>query len=315
MMKKTLIGLALGGMSALATAQTSVQVYGIVDLNVGKDVGVSSTRMSNGTVSRIGFKGTEDLGNGMSAFFDLLHRFNPDTGQNNGGTGGPTGPFWAGGSLVGLSGNFGKLMLGRAVAESAMTSQILPDPWFWDNVTSSYPITSGAIGHVWYNNAVSYEYSQGGFSLGLQVADTDSNSLYGTTTKRPVNGGMRYAAGAYSFGISHEKTGEADARWTTVDASAALGQATIHGLIGVGRNAASADVKSVYVSGKLPVGAVNLLAAYGRVRTADVTTTSKLSFGAYYGLSKRTSLYTNLAHDDKAASSKVGYELGLRHTF
>lgn len=315
MIKKTVLALALSGMGAAAFAQSTVQMYGIIDLNVGKDIGAAGLRMSNGTVSRIGFKGTEDLGNGMSAFFDLLHRFNPDTGQNNGGTGGPTGPFWAGGSVVGLSGGFGTLKLGRAVGEATMGSQILPDPWYWDNVTSSYPITSGSIGHVWYNNAVSYEFSRDGLSLGLQVADADANSLYGTTTSRPVNGSLRYANGGFSVGIGHEKTGEAHAKWTTVDASMTAGRATVRGLLGTGTNAADASVRSIYLSSTIPADAFNILLAYGRVRTADATTTSKFSAGAYYNLSKRTSVYTNLAHDAKAASSPVGYELGLRHFF
>lgn len=314
-MKRIAAVLAMATLSSAAAAQSQVQMYGIIDLNVGKDIGSSGLRQANGTVSRIGFNGSEDLGNGMTAFFDLLHRFNPDTGMNNGGTGGPAGPFWAGGSVVGLSGSYGKIILGRAVAEAAIGSQILCDPWFWDNVTSSYPITSGAIGHVWYNNSVSYEYSRNGFSLGVQEADMDSNSLYGPMTSRPVNGYLRYTANGMAIGMGHEKTGEGGARWSTVDGSVPLGKSSLSGLVGAGRNAADQRVRSLYISSSTPVGAYTFVLAYGRVRTADMLTTSKLAAGAYYALSKRTSLYTNVARDAKVPSNYLGYEFGIRHTF
>ncbi|HCN91018.1 MAG TPA: porin, partial [Oxalobacteraceae bacterium] len=71
-MKKTLVALAVfGAMSGAAFGQSSVDVYGIVDVGLANENnGTSSvTRMDSGNVygSRLGFRGTEDLGGGMSA--------------------------------------------------------------------------------------------------------------------------------------------------------------------------------------------------------------------------------------------------------
>jgi general bacterial porin, GBP family len=76
----------LGICTALPTfAQTSLSIYGIVD------AGVQASRFGNGTQynlasgmadgSRIGFKGTEDLGGGLKATFNLESRFELDTGE------------------------------------------------------------------------------------------------------------------------------------------------------------------------------------------------------------------------------------------
>ena len=88
-MQKNLIALAVAGLAALpAFAQSNVTVYGLVDMGYkwsgdNMDDRVSSrsaldSGMSAG--SRLGFKGTEDLGNGMKAGFVLEQGLNLDTG-------------------------------------------------------------------------------------------------------------------------------------------------------------------------------------------------------------------------------------------
>jgi len=78
-MKKSLLAVAaIGAFASAAQAQSSVTVYGILDVGfqgVTTRVGNAKTNVTkfNGegaeTTSRLGFKGTEDLGGGMSAFF------------------------------------------------------------------------------------------------------------------------------------------------------------------------------------------------------------------------------------------------------
>ena len=79
-MKKSLIALAVLAASGAAMAQSSVTVYGRLDASVGSaKVGApgaalrGNTQMfnSNMTSSRIGFRGTEDLGGGLKAIFAL----------------------------------------------------------------------------------------------------------------------------------------------------------------------------------------------------------------------------------------------------
>ena len=71
-MKKTLIALAIAGaMTGLAHAQSNVVIYGVVDTGLIKENG-SDTRMGSNVDNRIGFRGTEDLGGGMKATFELV---------------------------------------------------------------------------------------------------------------------------------------------------------------------------------------------------------------------------------------------------
>ncbi|MBQ5950014.1 porin [Massilia sp. ST3] len=81
-MKKSLIAALLGATFATsALAQTSVQIYGIADAGVMFQKGGPTKIYSGGADgSRIGFKGTEDLGNGFKAMFNLEARVELDTG-------------------------------------------------------------------------------------------------------------------------------------------------------------------------------------------------------------------------------------------
>jgi predicted porin len=113
-MKKTAAaGLALAA-STLTLAQSSVTLYGTVDLYMAyaKSGMTSSKRLEDGgqTASRLGFRGTEDLGGGLSAHFTLESGFAPDTG--NGTLPGPAMSF-SRQSFVGLSGPWGQIDAGR----------------------------------------------------------------------------------------------------------------------------------------------------------------------------------------------------------
>ncbi|KAF1036271.1 MAG: Outer membrane porin protein 32 [Herbaspirillum frisingense] len=118
-MRKSLLALAvLGAFAGVAHAQSSVTIYGIIDASLSYNSKVATTGTGNGNRmgvdsgaikgSRIGFKGSEDLGGGLKALFNLENGFNLDTGaaaQN--------GNLWGRTATVGLSGNFGAVLLGR----------------------------------------------------------------------------------------------------------------------------------------------------------------------------------------------------------
>ena len=98
----------LAGTSALA--QSSVTIYGRLNTSVErqKDGDTTITALQN-NASRIGFKGSEDLGGGLKASFLIEHGFNVDTGAASGGAAG----FWGRESWVALEGNFGRVRLGN----------------------------------------------------------------------------------------------------------------------------------------------------------------------------------------------------------
>jgi predicted porin len=87
-MKKSLIALAVLAASGAAMAQSSVTVFGVVDEAVSyTNGGVNWNGINSGgnATSRIGFRGTEDLGNGLKAVFTLEQGINIDDGTGLGG--------------------------------------------------------------------------------------------------------------------------------------------------------------------------------------------------------------------------------------
>lgn len=117
-MQKKIIALAVAGLvSGAAFAQTNVTVYGIADVSYGyfskshrpnvKSVSAISDGFQD--ASRVGFKGTEDLGNGLKAFFQLEQRFHLDTTANSADNSTGLGQR---NSNVGLMGNWGTVKAG-----------------------------------------------------------------------------------------------------------------------------------------------------------------------------------------------------------
>ena len=113
-MQKKLIALAVAGLvSAPAFAQSNVTIYGVADLGLGFIDGGKAgdtTGLANGTWagSRLGFRGTEDLGNGLKALFTLEYGLDIDENEGVG-----TGSLKARQSFVGLQGGFGTVVAGR----------------------------------------------------------------------------------------------------------------------------------------------------------------------------------------------------------
>lgn len=117
-MQKKIIALAVAGLvSGAAFAQSNVTVYGIADVayqfssSSYVDGVKSQSAINDGGQdgSRVGFKGTEDLGNGLKAFFQLEQRFHLDATANN--EDGDTGLAQRN-SNVGLMGNWGTVKAG-----------------------------------------------------------------------------------------------------------------------------------------------------------------------------------------------------------
>jgi len=116
MQRKLIAGLGLALAAGGASAQASATIYGVMDVAVEHvtEVGASGgglTRMASltgTTPSRLGFRGTEDLGGGLRALYTLEMGFAPDSGVLNQG-----GRAFGRQSFVGLAGPWGSLTLGR----------------------------------------------------------------------------------------------------------------------------------------------------------------------------------------------------------
>lgn len=112
-MKKSCLALAILGASAsAASAQSNVTVYGVLDAGIAwiDNGAVTTTRLDSGnnSGSRLGFRGTEDLGGGVAASFTMENGFGTDNGTILQG-----GRLFGRQAWVGLNGNFGALKFGR----------------------------------------------------------------------------------------------------------------------------------------------------------------------------------------------------------
>jgi len=185
-MKKSLLAVAVAAaLPALAHAQSSVTMYGILDASVefSNDDANSPTatganadstiRLNNGqqSGSRFGVRGVEDLGGGLRAVFTIEHRFNVDTGAQSAAP-----SFWNGQAFVGLAGGWGQLTAGRQYT-----------PIFWALLPADF------AGYGFYNNWAGFT---GYPTFTPQGPIRIDNSL---SYRSPTFGGLTVYA-AYAFG-------------------------------------------------------------------------------------------------------------------
>lgn len=302
-----------------AWAQSTVTVFGFLEAQVGRQTqDAPGTKLFDMGGSRLGFKGDEDLGDGLKASFYLEQRFNPDDGTVN-------SPFWKGGSWVGLSSpTLGSVKIGRWWSQAFLKSQFASDPFgmgtlgegTYGTVGCGPAFRGGCLGAFWVNNSVSYEHSAGGFSFGAQV----SAETVGTTDRRrPANIGVSYGAGPFYVGAGHEVSndGSKNERWTSLAATYDLEVAKLYLGYGSGQDAAKVSRKNLITGFTVPVGVGQIVGSYDQQDQGGQRVEQLLSLGYKYFLSKRTNIFAVVANDSKAPANtnKSGYALGVFHAF
>ena len=313
-MKKSLLALAaLTAFAGVASAQSSVTLYGRVDLSINKGIGNDAKNISNGSGSRLGLRGSEDLGGGLSALFNIEHRFNADTGADS--TGGTR--MWNGRSLVGLKGGFGQVVFGREYTTAFLGTQLWADPWGWDTIAKQAGITGlGGIAKVRNDSSITYNVAAGGFSFGIQTAE--ATDTINTFQAKPLNFNVGYAAGPLRASFGYEKTGREGAgnekMWSAA-VSYNLGFVKPGFYYGKGTALNGADHKGMMFTATAPMGAGEFRASYGNLKANDTTVSKRIALGYHYSMSKRTTLYVDFANDSEAATSKSGYDVGIKHNF
>lgn len=308
-MKKSLIALAvLGGLAAAAQAQSSVTLYGRVDLGLKYGLGDDITRLEQGSGSRLGVRGVEDLGGGLKALFNIEHRFKADTGAAD-------STFWAGRSVVGLEGGFGQVVLGREYTPARNIAN-RADPWGGDTVGKMEPILFGGILPTRQDNSITYSSpSFGGLRAQAQVA---VDEVAGNDNKAYYGLNLSYAAGPLSLAYGYDKSGVDDNTWHLVTAGYDFGAFRLVGAYGQGTPETGADKHRSYMIGATaPVGAGEVKLAYGKLEEVDPDSdvSSKFAIGYHYALSKRTTVYFDVANDRELSDHKTGVDFGLKHNF
>lgn len=310
-MKKSLLALAvLGAFAGAASAQSSVVLYGRVDVSLARPLGSSDLVMQNGSGSRFGVRGTEDLGGGLKALFQIEHRFNADTGVDSNAAG--SGKFWHARTIVGLSSGPHAVHLGRDYTPGFLWGHLLADPWGWDTVAANNAITGGLISPVRADNAITYWFSQGAIAAGAQFALKEAGSKNGYSLV------ARYSAGPIMAAVTYERPVNTSADWMTILGSYNLGPVKLGALFGDGESAAGNKHRSMMVSAVAPLGAGELRFSVGQLknRTANVTVQRPIAVGYHYFMSKRTTFYADIVNDTKrVTSNKTGFDVGIKHNF
>jgi len=339
-MKKSLLALAaLTAFAGVASAQSSVTVFGVVDLNARSTKTGSTTlktlSQDGNASSRLGFRGVEDLGGGMRAGFWLEAGHSPDTGVAGGSNGFATA-FFNRRATVSLLGGFGEVRLGRDYTPTFWNYTVF-DPFGTNGVGSHSAILSTlgstAVTLVRDNNTIGYFLPAMGGVYG-QVQAAPSEGLQG---EKYVGGRLGYAGGpvnvAGAFGKTY-KTGTmlADYKDVNFGASYNLGFLTLMGQYSK-RDYSKADQKTVMLGTNIAVGAGTIKLSFAKssgdnknpavavLKAYDVT---KIAGGYVHDLSKRTAVYAHLAKENRPAVTGVqtessadvtAYEFGIRHSF
>jgi predicted porin len=293
---------ALLSMLGLAAhAQSSVTVYGRMDLGYRYDSTPGGNRhdIANNSNNALGFKGVEDLGGGLQAFFQMEHRFQGDTGT-------AANPFWAEIAIVGLRGGFGEVRLGSQSGPFGVAPD--QDAFGGDTVGGVGQRKAGADDK--YNSSVIYWTPDfGGFTAAVGVAD----SL--PTERRGTSAVLRYAAGPLLAMVSYAKRGNRDNAWAvggTYDATWAKFFLAIAQNDG---DASGVERKTFDLGIAVPLGPGSIRA---KVNNDDINgvKTRNIGAGYWYDLSKRTMLYTDVGFEKTDDSKRVRrFDAGIRHNF
>jgi predicted porin len=337
-MKKALITLAiLSAYAGAASAQSNLTLFGVVDVNVrylkNGDIDQTQVASDGNSSSRIGFRGVEDLGNGLRAGFWLESSIAPDTGNIN-----SSGKFWHRRSTVSLFTPYGEVRLGRdtvptwtafvdgdvfgtvGIADASRTFDALggaDTKLRSDNLVALHlPNTLGGIYGAFAaapGEGVAGRKYFGG-RIGYRAGPIDISGAYGTTEVGANADKYKVAvvSGSYDFGIAK--------LYASAQATELLNDEDSHYTVGTTVPFGPGTIKASYSKAEGKAGALEQ-------KDADM-----YALGYVYDMSKRTVLYSTVAVTDNkgianytvgaisgvtlgAGQKSQGFEAGLRHSF
>jgi predicted porin len=348
--------LAAAGMHILpASAQSSVTIYGLIDTGyviesggVAGKVNKLTSGISGG--SRIGFKGSEDLGGGMSAVFLLETGF-----QNDNGALGQGGLLFGRQSYVGLNGGMGSVLVGRQYTPQYLTLSMV-DPFgtgYAGDAANLMPNTGNGASRM--DNTIKYTSPKvAGFTgelaygFGETAGSTKAASQIGAALAYG-NGPLNVRLGFHGRNNDTTTSETSSGRSTLLGAVYDFGVLKLHGAYGINKGVnssplrntvnpygttpiiASTDSADLLVGLTVPISAVHtVLASYihKNDKTARNQDADQIALGYRYSMSKRTDLYAMYAHiynkngapytvgsSIEAGSGNSAWNFGIRHTF
>jgi predicted porin len=354
---KTLI--LLGLLGSAAHAQNSVTVYGIADAAlVGERGGTAGnlTKITSGaaSASRIGFRGNEDLGGGLSAFFTLETGVKIDTGEVD-----AAGTIFNRQAFVGLKSAAGSVAIGRQYTPWHTTLVSVADPFGTGYAGSSKNAFPDSGSNVRTSNTITY------FSPVIDGFSADAAYSAGeqavASAGRQFGGSVGYSHGPLNLRLAFNvKNSDVLASGATATVNRTLGRNTLLAAnydlkvvklyfgygIDKGYNAAplgnsnnpyggtkptaSTDGRDLLLGLSAPLG--NGTVMFSVLHKDDMTSfnqdASAWGIGYLYAHSKRTGLYAayghirnrngagyTVANNTETGTGNTGCNLGIRHTF
>ncbi|MDD4944365.1 porin [Rhodoferax sp.] len=342
-MKKSLIAMAVLAASGAAMAQSSVTLYGIADVWVGsistKTAGVTTrtTEMVSGGVSssRWGMRGSEDLGGGLKANFQLEQGFNMDDGAGTGFTRAAN---------VGFSGGFGAVKFGvagtafddaQARSASLFDSDLAPANGF--TMASGLKNAGAVFRSVQHagkaTNQIHYQApNMSGLSGAVSYALAEDANGLPAGAKATTAFNLTYSGGPLGAELAYQKedlnNNANDVAYTRLGGAYDFGVAKAklqYGKVSNVANVSGADTTEFAIGADIPVSA-NMTLGVGYAKSSDNVTAGDQKRSSYglavaYGLSKRTTVYGGLkmmTYDNPglvADTDVSAVAFGVKHTF
>jgi len=356
---KRIAALILATGSSAACAQSSVTLYGIADAAIVVEDGGSAGRITKVTsgaaaASRIGFRGSEELGNGLAAYFVFEAGTKIDTGEID-----AAGTIFNRQALVGLRGNFGAVALGRQYTPYHTMMVTIVDPFSTGYAGSAKSLFPHTGTNIRTSNTITYATpKKNGFDAELAYSNGEQSD---SSTGRQFGGAVGYASGPLAVRLAYNNkntdvraSGSTPAIDRTLGRNLLLGavynfgRMKLHAGFGIdkGDNAAplnnpnnpyggvrptpSTDGRDYLlgITAQVPGGTLMASVLHKDDRTAFNQDADAWGIGYLYALSKRTGLYAAYAHvrnrngagytianNTESGSGDTGYNLGVRHSF
>lgn len=342
-MRTSILALAVAG--AVATpalaATSNVDVYGLMTIAL-QDTDVSGVDLEVvDNDSRVGFKGTEDLGGGLKAIWQIENGISNNakkSGAANTGIGGQS--LASRNTFIGLSGGFGTALMGRHDTPYKMSTGRL-DPFsdtigdYNGTILDGVELVMKAHDHR-SPAAIAYiSPTWSGFSFAAAAiatnatANGNSNDTFDAISiSATYNNGPLYAA------VAFQNVEDADAFVYGTGAVTTPFDESSAWKVGIGYTIGDARLGFVYenvdtditaggsserdswlINGIYNIGPIALKAQYGQV-DAGAADQSLWAIGMDYNMSKRTTAYLVYGNGDNETGADVsGWNLGVKHSF
>jgi predicted porin len=338
-MNKKLVVLALAAAVAAPAAMANETVlYGKAHVSIQKNDNVSGSSEDNYTVdsnaSRLGVKGSEDLGDGLKAIFGYEMGYNiTDTNEGD-------SPITARNAYVGLSGGFGTFLVGRHDTPAKVAFHAAGTDFLGDSIVDMNNVAgTGTFTERRLDNAIAYiSPSFSGFTVAGAVVPGEGTNGYSSDLANAASVGAMYSGNGLKASVGYEvadlsfldnlgvtPTPVNKEKMWQAGLSYTFGDFTLGGNYQNTKdvNGQDGDRTAWGLAGKANFGNNYVVVNYAN-NDSDASVESQMASADGYGLavghnfSKRTQVYVayhKTDYDDDAMEDPSSYALGMIHSF